>query len=218
MARRPSRSRSRPRPTLVLFVRHGQTPTTGKELPGRRPGLHLADAGKAQAEAAADAIATLPKLDAVYSSPLERARETATPIAARRDLKVKTDKGLLEVDIGDWTGEELKTVARTPEWKVVQQYPSGFRFPRGESFLELQARIVATIERITAAHPGGTVVAVSHADVIKAAVVHATGASLDMFQRIAISPASVTAVAYGTLGPMVITQNWVPSLLSAKPS
>src|SRR3712207_3853889 len=105
----PRRS-ARPRSTLLLYVRHGQTPTTGQLLPGRAAGLHLADAGRAQAEATADAIATLPKVDAIYSSPLERARETAAPIAARRGLKVQTDKGLLEVDIGEWTGEELKKV------------------------------------------------------------------------------------------------------------
>src|SRR5436190_20727999 len=133
----PSRARPRSRATLVLFVRHGQTPTTGKELPGRARGLHLSDAGKAQAQAAADAIAAMKQIDAVYSSPLERARETAAPIAAGRDLKVQIDRGLLELDIGEWTGEELKKVARKPEWQVVQRYPSGFRFPGGESFNEL---------------------------------------------------------------------------------
>ena len=212
------RAARRPRPTLVLFVRHGQTGTTGQLLPGRSPGLHLADAGKAQAQATADAVAKLSKVDAVYSSPLERARETAAPIAAARGLKVQVERGLLELDVGDWTGEELKKLRRTPEWKVVQRYPSGFRFPRGESFVELQARIVATIDRLVAAHPGGTVVAVSHADTIKAAVVHALGAHLDHFQRVTISPCSVTAVAYGELGPMVLNVNWVPSLQSAKPS
>jgi probable phosphoglycerate mutase len=203
---------------MVLFVRHGQTGTTGQLLPGRSPGLHLADAGKAQAQAVADAIAKLSKVDAVYSSPLERARETAAPIAAARGLKVQIERGLLELDVGDWTGEELKKLRRTPEWKVVQRYPSGFRFPSGESFVELQARIVATIDRIVAAHPGGTVVAVSHADTIKAAVVHALGAHLDHFQRVTISPCSVTAVAYGEFGPMVLNVNWVPALLSSKPS
>ena len=212
------RASRRPRPTLVLFVRHGQTATTGQLLPGRAAGLHLADAGKAQAQAAADAIATLSKVDAVYSSPLERARETAAPIAAARGLKVKVERGLLELDVGDWTGEELKKLRRTPEWKAVQQYPSGFRFPSGESFVELQARIVGTIDRLVAAHPGGTVVAVSHADTIKAAVVHALGAHLDHFQRVTISPCSVTAIAYGELGPMVLNVNWVPALLSSKPS
>ena len=138
-----------------------------------------------------------------------------------RDLQSGTlDAALLalEADIGDWTGEELKKVARLPEWRTVQRHPSGFRFPGGESFVELQARIVGTIERLVAAHPGGTIVAVSHADTIKAAVVHATGAHLDMFQRITISPASITAVAYGELGPMVLHQNWVPQPLAAKPS
>jgi probable phosphoglycerate mutase len=202
----------------VLFVRHGQTPTTGKELPGRARGLHLSDAGKAQAQAAADAIAAMKQIDAVYSSPLERARETATPIAAGRDLKVQIDRGLLELDIGEWTGEELKKVARKPEWQVVQRYPSGFRFPGGESFNELQTRIVNATAGLVAAHPGGTVVAVSHADPIKAAVVHATGAPMDMFQRLSISPASITAIAYGPLAPMVLAVNWVPSLMAAKPS
>jgi probable phosphoglycerate mutase len=209
---------ARPRPTLVLFVRHGQTPTTGKVLPGRAPGLHLSEAGTAQAQAAADAIATLKSVDAVYSSPLERARETAAPIAAARGLKVQPERGLLELDIGEWTGEELKKVSRTPEWKVVQGHPSGFRFPGGESFVDLQARIVATIDRLAAAHRGGTIVAVSHADTIKAAVGHAMGTHLDMFQRITISPCSITAVLYGQMGPMVLNVNWVPSLLSAKPS
>ncbi len=207
-----------PRPTLVLFVRHGQTPTTGKELPGRKPGLHLADAGKAQAQAAADAIAAMKQIDAVYSSPLERARETAAPIAAARGLKVQIERGLLELDIGEWTGEELKKVARQPEWQGVQRYPSGFRFPGGESFTEMQTRIVNATARLVAAHPGGTVVAVSHADPIKAAVVHATGAHMDMFQRVSISPASITAIAYGPLAPMVLSVNWVPSLMAAKPS
>jgi probable phosphoglycerate mutase len=203
---------------MVLFVRHGQTATTGQLLPGRSLGLHLADVGKAQAQATADAIGKLAKVDAVYSSPLERARETAAPIAAARGLKVQVERGLLELDVGDWTGEELKKLRRTPEWKVVQRYPSGFRFPSGESFVELQARIVAAIDRLVAAHPGGTVVAVSHADTIKAAVVHALGAHLDHFQRVTISPCSVTAIAYGELGPMVLNVNWVPALLSSKPS
>ncbi|HVL26615.1 MAG TPA: MSMEG_4193 family putative phosphomutase [Acidimicrobiales bacterium] len=214
MARRPSR----PPSTLVLLVRHGQTATTGKVLPGRAPGLHLADTGQAQARAAADAIASLKRVDAIYSSPLERARETAAPIAAARGLRVRADRGLLELDIGEWTGEELKAAAKRPEWRVVQRHPSGFRFPGGESFVELQTRIVGTIDRLVAAHRGGTVVAVSHADPIKAAVVHATGAHLDMFQRITIAPASITAVAYGELGPMVLNVNWLPAPFGEKPS
>ncbi len=194
-------------PTVVLFVRHGQTPTTGKVLPGRTPGLHLADEGRAQAEAAAQRIAELKRVDAVYASPLERAKETAAPIGAARGLKVQTERGLLECDFGEWTGGELKALMKLPEWRTVQRYPSGFRFPGGESFTDMQTRIVDAIARLRARHAGGVVVAVSHADPIKAAVAHALGTHLDLFQRIVISTCSITAVAYGESGPTVLTVN-----------
>ncbi|MGI9032134.1 MAG: phosphoglycerate mutase [Acidimicrobiales bacterium] len=212
------RSPAPPRPTLVLFVRHGHTPTTGKLLPGRAKGLHLSDDGRAQAQAVADRLAGLKSLDAIYASPLERARETAAPIAAARGLRVAIERGLLEVDVGDWTGRELKAVAKLAEWKVVQRYPSGFRFPGGESFVEMQARMVTTVAKLRAAHPGQTVVAVSHADPIKAAVGHALGNHLDFFQRFTISPCSVSAVAYGEAGPMVMSVNSVGDLASLRAS
>lgn len=196
-----------PPPTLVLLVRHGQTPSTGKVLPGRAPGLHLADTGLAQAEVVAERISTLPRVDAVYTSPLERTRQTAGPIARERGVKAHVDRGLLECDFGSWTGEELKVLAKRPEWTTVQRYPSGFRFPDGESFAEMQSRMVGTIERLVERHRGGVIVAVSHADPIKAAVAHALGTHLDLFQRIVISPCSVTAIAYGTSGPTVLTVN-----------
>jgi probable phosphoglycerate mutase len=212
------RAQARRRPTLVLFVRHGHTPTTGRVLPGRAAGLHLSDDGRAQAQAVAERLAALRSVDAIYASPLERTRETAAPIAAARRLRVRTDRGLLEADIGDWTGRELKEVRRAPEWKAVQTYPSGFRFPGGESFVELQGRMVAAVDRLRAVHPGGTVVAVSHADPIKAAVAHALGTHLDLFQRFAISPCSVSAVAYGDAGPMVLAVNSVGDLRSLRAS
>jgi probable phosphoglycerate mutase len=203
------RTAARPRPTVVLLVRHGQTPTTGKLLPGRAPGLHLSEAGQAQAEAVGRRLAAQPKLkvEAIYASPLERTRETAGFIAKVLGLRVKVDKGLLEADIGDWTGQELKAVAKTPEWKNVHSYPSGFRFPGGESFVEMQTRTVSALERLRKAHPGQTIVAVSHADTIKAAVAHALGTHLDLFQRIVISPCSVTAISYGDGGPTVLSVN-----------
>jgi probable phosphomutase (TIGR03848 family) len=205
--RPPSRSRKPPPHTLVLFVRHGQTATTGTILPGRAPGLHLADAGREQATATAGRIAELERVDAVYTSPLERARETAGPIAAARKQKVHVDRGLLECDFGDWTGGELKKLMKRPEWRTVQSYPSGFRFPGGESFIEMQDRMVGTVQRLVAKHAGGVVVCVSHADTIKAAVAHALGTHLDLFQRIVISPCSVTAVVYGSGTPVVLTVN-----------
>ena len=202
----PSRPKP-PAPTLILYVRHGQTPTTGKVLPGRAAGLHLADKGTAQAAAVAERIAGLARVDAVYASPLERARETAAPIARARGLKVTIEKGLLECDFGTWTGAELKALVKLPEWTTVQRYPSGFRFPDGESFVEMSARICSTAVKLRDRHPGGVVVAVSHADPIKAAVADALGTHLDLFQRIVISTCSVTAIAYGAAGPAVLTVN-----------
>jgi probable phosphoglycerate mutase len=201
----PRRS-TRP-PTLVLLVRHGQTPTTGATLPGRAAGLHLADAGREQADAAAARIAGLKKVDAVYASPLERTRETAAPIAKARKLKVKVEKGLLECDFGEWTGAELKDLRKLPEWKTVQSFPSGFRFPGGESFTEMQGRMVDTVDRLVRRHAGGVVVAVSHADPIKALAAHAMGTHLDLFQRLVVSPCSVTAIAYSATGPIVLSMN-----------
>jgi probable phosphoglycerate mutase len=211
-------TRRRPQPTLVLLVRHGHTPTTGKLLPGRAKGLHLSDDGRKQAAAVAERIATLKKVDAVYASPLERTRETAAPIAKAHRLPVRANRGLLELDIGEWTGWELKKAAKTDEWSMVQKRPSGFRFPGGESFLEMQGRIVDAIERIRADHPGGTVVAVSHADPIKAAAADAVGTPLDLFQRIVISPCSVTAILYGDSSPIALTINSTGDLKALAPS
>jgi probable phosphoglycerate mutase len=206
-------------PTVILLVRHGQTPTTGKLLPGRAPGLHLAEAGQQQAQRAAERIAALPTVDAVYASPLERARETAAPIGAARGLKVRIDRGLLECDFGEWTGAELKGLMKLPEWNTVQRAPSTFTFPGGESFTAMQNRIVGAIDRIRAAHPGGTVVCVSHADPIKAAVAHAMGTHIDLFQRIVISTCSISAVAYGLSSPVVLTVNSTGgSLAELRPS
>ena len=196
-----------PSPTLVLLVRHGTTATTGTVLPGRAPGLHLAASGVAQAEAVARRIAALDRVDAVYASPLERTKETAAPISRGRGLRTRTAKGLIECDFGRWTGRKLSDLRALPEWRAVQSTPSQFRFPDGESFAEMQLRIWNELERLVEAHRGGTVVAVSHADPIKAAVAMATGVHLDLFQRIVVSPCSVTALLFTDGGPVVLTVN-----------
>jgi probable phosphomutase (TIGR03848 family) len=193
--------------TTVLLVRHGTTPSTGTLLPGRAAGLHLTDKGVEQAEQAGARIAELKKVDAVYTSPLERARQTAAPIAAATGLKVKVDRGLLECDFGDWTGAELADLMKLPEWRTVQKAPSTFRFPNGESFTEMQVRIVSALDRLRTQHPGGTIVCVSHADPIKAAMAHALGTHLDLFQRIVISTCSISAVGFTTDGPIALTVN-----------
>jgi len=245
----PARVARKPKPkavpaTLILFVRHGTTPTTGQVLPGRAAGLHLADAGRAEAEATAERIASLtapapapaparaaasatksapaPKppltVAAVYASPLERARETAAPIAARLGLRVIVERGLIEMDFGEWTGSELKALRKLPEWETIQRYPSGFQFPGGEAFSAMRARMAATIAGLCQRHPGQAVVAVSHADTIKAAVSDALGTHLDLFQRIVVSPCSVTAISYSPSGPVVLAVNSTGGLGGIRPT
>jgi probable phosphoglycerate mutase len=217
-------------PTLVVLVRHGATETTGKVLPGRAPGLHLSDRGREQADAAAARVAALvarssggdkdgkkkvgakangsdaPKV-ALYASPLERTSETAAPIATALGVEVVHDDGLLELDMGEWTGLELAAARKRKEWNAIQRYPSSFRFPDGESFIDMQTRMVTTVERLRERHEGGLVVAVSHADPIRALVAHAMGTHLDLFQRIVVSPCSLTGIAYSSEGPTVLMVN-----------
>ena len=203
---RPARPKLPPS-TTVFFVRHGQTATTGSILPGRAKGLHLDDKGRQQADAVAERLGTLKNVAAVYASPLERTRETAAPIAKRLGQRVVSERGLLECDFGEWTGKKLRDLMKLPDWAKVQRYPSGFRFPGGESFAEMQTRITDTVTRLAAQHPGKAIVCVSHADPIKAVVASALGTHLDLFQRIVVSPCSVTAVTYGFAGPAVLTVN-----------
>ncbi|MGC8511610.1 MAG: MSMEG_4193 family putative phosphomutase [Acidimicrobiales bacterium] len=202
---------------MLILVRHGSTPSTGRVLPGRAKGLNLSDAGRSQAATVAERLAEWSAkraggVSALYASPLERTRQTAAPIAEALGLKVVIERGLVECDFGDWTGSELKDLMKLPEWTTVQRYPSGFRFPGGESFVEMQARMTSTMARLRAAHPGGVVVLVSHADPIKAAVADALGTHLDLFQRIVISPCSLTAIAYGPAGPNVLAVNATANL------
>lgn len=207
------------KPTLVLLVRHGTTPTTGKILPGRARGLHLAESGKEQARRVAQRVAELGAVAAIYSSPLERARETASPIAHALGKPVRIERGLLECDFGDWTGQSLRRLMKKPEWSTVQRAPSMFRFPHGESFVEMQTRMVDAIDQIRRRHAGKTVVCVSHADPIKALVAHATGTPLDLFQRLVISTCSVTAILYTDSSPIVLTVNSTgASLRDLRPS
>ena len=162
-------------------------------MPGRSSGLHLSEQGWEQARAAAERIAEL-TVSALYSSPLERARETAQPSAELLGLPVREDPALLELDVGQWTGRALNDLNRLPEWRTVQHNPSAFRFPDGESFPEMQQRMVDAVQRLCTSHPGGTVVCFSHADPIKAALTHYAGKPLDEFQQAKAAPGSVTRV------------------------
>jgi probable phosphoglycerate mutase len=205
--------------TTILLVRHGVTGSTGKVLPGRAAGLHLSEEGQRQATVVAERISEISTPPtALYVSPLERTRETAAPIAKALGLKAEVHKGLLECDFGDWTGQTLASLSKLPEWKIVQQAPSTFRFPNGESFNEMQQRIWAALEDITRRHPGELVVAVSHADPIKAAITFAQGVPLDLFQRTVISTCSVTALQLGGGTPIVLSVNNTATLKELRPS
>ncbi len=193
--------------TVVILVRHGTTPTTGKVLPGRAPGLSLSEQGRKEVAATAERIARVSKVAAVYASPLERTWETAQSIARAHRLRPRAERGLLEVDIGEYVGLTLDRARKLPAWRLVQRQPSAFRFPGGESFVEMQARVLNAIARIVARHPNETVVAVSHGDPIRVAVAHALGIHLDLFQRIQIAPASVSVVAYRAASVSVLTVN-----------
>ncbi|MEC8391521.1 MAG: MSMEG_4193 family putative phosphomutase [Actinomycetota bacterium] len=193
--------------TVVILVRHGHTPTTGKILPGRTKGLHLSDLGKDQAEKVASYLSSLNSVNAVYSSPMERTLETAKPIAKAFGKRVRKHQGLIEADFGKWTGRKLSELRKLNDWEKVQKNPSLFRFPGGESFMEMQSRMVSTVTNICENHRGEIVVAVSHADTIKAFLTAALGTPLDLFQRLHISPCSVSAVTFGVKSPFVLAVN-----------
>ena len=199
--------------TLIIFVRHGRTPTTGTKLPGRAPNLHLSDEGKSQAEMIAKEIKKSSnsflgtKVSAVYASPMERTQETAKPIAKTLNLRVRTLQGLNECDFGDWTGRRLRDLSKLKSWSIIQKQPSSFRFPNGESFTEMQNRILKTVDKILERHSGETVVCVSHADPIKAILASAVGTPLDLFQRILVGPCSASVVLYTKERPLVLTLN-----------
>ncbi len=193
--------------TTLVLLRHATTRTTGKRLGGRKPGFHLDERGRGQAEAAARRLAALP-VTAVYTSPLERTRETAAPVARAHGLRPRVERGLLEVDYGDWTDLPLAQLRRRTLWRTIQQAPSRVTFPGGESIRAAQQRVVEATERLAAAHAGETIVLVSHADVIKAAIAHHLGMGLDLFQRLVISPASSSVLVLPDgAAPALVTMN-----------
>jgi len=198
-------------PTLLL-IRHGENDyVKTHKMAGRLPGIHLNEKGQKQAQALADALKDVP-LKAVYSSPLERAMETATPIANARKLQIIQEPDVLETDIGKWQGKSWKVLRLTKAWKIVQNSPSRFRFPDGESFPEMQTRISNALERMIKKHnkPQDIIVVVFHADPIKLAVSHFVGLPLDHFQRLSCDTGSLTMLHVGESGANLIKLNQRP--------
>lgn len=192
--------------TTILLVRHATTAATGKRLGGWTPGVHLDDNGVAQAEATARRIADAgTDVAAVYASPLERTQDTAKIVAKAVGVRVRTRRGLGEVDYGDWTDQALGHLRRRTYWRTIQQFPSRVQFPGGESIRAAQARAVDAVEALAQDHDDETIAVVSHADVIKAVVAHFLAMPLDAFQRLVVAPASATVLA--------LPQDGMPALL-----
>jgi probable phosphomutase (TIGR03848 family) len=204
-------ARKPPPATMLLLARHAVTAETGSMLSGRKPGIDLSDKGREQAASLGERLAGLP-IAAVYASPIERTMQTAEAVAVKHGLEVRELPGVLEADYGEWTGGKLGDLAKEDLWRTVQRAPSRARFPDGESLAEMQVRMVATLERVVADHPGETVVVVSHADPIKSAIAHYNGTHLDLFQRIVVSPASVTAFQLSAHGAAMLKCNDTGSL------
>jgi probable phosphoglycerate mutase len=205
-----------PTSTHLVLVRHAVTAQTGPLLSGRAPGIDLSDDGRAQAEALGERMAGLP-IDVVYASPIERTTQTAEAIARHHGLTVQRLDGVLEADYGEWTGQKLTDLAKTDLWKTVQRAPSRAVFPGGEGLAAMQSRMIAALEAVVVDHPGQLVVVVSHADPIKAAIAHYTGVHLDLFQRIIVSPASVTAFAFTAHGVAMLKCNDTGTLDELRP-
>ncbi|ADP81772.1 MSMEG_4193 family putative phosphomutase [Pseudofrankia inefficax] len=200
--------------TTVLLVRHGLTALTGKLLLGWTPGVGLDERGLAQAKAVAGRLAKVP-LDAVVSSPLDRCAQTAAEIAAvgpdgAARPAVALDDRIGECHYGDWTGQELATLAKDPLWKVVQAHPSAVTFPgpQGEALRDTQARGVAAVRDWNARlGPDATWLLCSHGDVIRAIVTDALGMHLDMYHRVNVDPCSLTVIRYTETRPFVLRVN-----------
>jgi probable phosphomutase (TIGR03848 family) len=209
----------------VLLVRHGRTAAnSGGVLAGRAPGVELDEEGLRQVGQTGQRLAGLP-ITQIVSSPLERCTTTAAAIAKALGgaIEVQLDERLIECGYGEWTGTELKKLAKDPLWKVVQGHPSAARFPAGESIREMQQRAVDAMRdwdaKVTVEHGAQALwVAVSHGDVLKAILSDAVGAHLDSFQRIVVDPASVSAITYTPLRPFVVRLNDTGDLSSLVPS
>lgn len=198
--------------TLLLLIRHGENDfvKTGK-MAGRIPGVHLNERGQKQAQALGEALRDV-QIKAIYSSPLDRAMETSAPIAETHKLTIQQEPDLMDTDIGKWQGKSWKLLALKKEWKIVQNAPSRFRFPEGESFPECQLRIVNVLERLIKKHnkPQDIVAVVFHADPIKLAVAHFLGMPLDHFQRLGCDTGSLTAIHAGEAGAHLVKMNHRP--------
>jgi probable phosphomutase (TIGR03848 family) len=202
--------------TLLLLIRHGANDWVHGRLAGWTPGVHLNADGKAQAAALGERLGDLP-IAAIYTSPLERCVETASAIAGPRGLPLRLVEQIGEVRYGEWQGAELKELYKHELWPGVQFYPSGTRFPNGETLGEAQMRMVRALDGLRAQHPKEIIAVCSHADIIKLAIAHYVGMHMDLFQRLVINPCSISAIAFERMGPRLLAFNDTGSLEHLRP-
>ena len=203
--------------TTLFLIRHGENDYLKKNrLPGHLPGIHLNERGREQAAELARTLGQLP-IKAIYASPLERAVETAEPLAQTLGLVIQIRPPLTDIDIGHWAGHSWKALGRTKHWKIIQHTPSQFQFPSGETFLQAQQRIVNALDAIAVAHKREMVAVVFHADPIKLAVAHYLGLPLDNFQRLTIHTGSVTILKIDALAARLLAINLIPPFSFPKP-
>jgi broad specificity phosphatase PhoE len=196
-------------PTLLL-IRHGENDYLARnQLPGRLSGIHLNQKGREQAEQLSRNLCRLP-INAIYSSPLERAIETAQPLAESLGLEIQVRPNLADTDVGEWTGRSWKKLGRSKLWKVIQKTPSRFQFPEGESFRQVLERVTNDLQQITCAPADGLLAIFFHADPIKLAITHYLGLPLDNFQRLSSHTGSVTILKIHEDAIKLIGMNLIP--------
>lgn len=191
---------------LFLLIRHGHNDAVGKAITGRAAGIRLNARGREEADRVAERLLSIP-LTAIFSSPLERTRETAAPLARRTGQEVQISEKIHEIDFGEWTGLTFEELSREPRWRQFNTFRSGTRIPGGEIMVEVQQRMVSEIERLRARQPDGTFALFSHGDPIKTAVAHYAGFPLDHMLRFEISLASISMIDIRDWGARVLCIN-----------
>ncbi|KLK94483.1 phosphoglycerate mutase [Microvirga vignae] len=194
--------------TTFFLVRHAAHDRVGTVLCGRMPGVTLGDLGKTQARRLAERFAN-EKVACICTSPLERAVETAEPIATRLGRPLEQSEGIVEIDFGNWSGRSFDDLSDDPRWHAWNSSRSTSRPPEGETMLEAQARVVHAMERLRNLYAERSVILVSHSDVIKAALLYHLGMPIDAYSRFEISPASISALVVGDWGSKVLRMNEV---------
>jgi broad specificity phosphatase PhoE len=192
--------------TTFFLIRHASHDYLGKALAGRLPEIHLNGTGRREAERIADRMEA-EGVRAILASPLERATETAQPLARRLGMEIQIAPELSEVDFGLWTNKTFTEMEPVPEWRQFNLFRSGTRIPRGELMVEVQARIVTKMQSLREGYPDDAVAVVSHGDAIKAALLHYLGMPLDFCGRLEISPASITILELDEYQPRLVALN-----------